>query len=277
MVWRGDSRFSAVAHWREYAPKVWDYEAQEYKLGGLWPQMPASQLSKVAEALVLRRACPADLSGLHVDEEMHAADAAESRERVEATVARLRGTTGRSAGSAGKPTSAEATSDDAQQDFVNAEVVDPSTAQSHGASQHAAEADQADSAAPLTQLEKARQEVVRTADCLDIVFGEVNDICFELNGVSYQDADARQLDDLVRLLANSDEYIGTPHMAARIAEFRRQRDEVAEDAEAPTPSRRRTATKKTAAKNTTSRKQTPAKTTATRRSPSAKTSSRSAK
>ncbi|MGW2961761.1 recombinase RecT [Streptomyces sp. NPDC001220] len=58
VLWRGDSRFPAVAHWREYAPKVWDYEAQEYKLGGLWPQMPASQLSKVAEALALRPRLP---------------------------------------------------------------------------------------------------------------------------------------------------------------------------------------------------------------------------
>ncbi|MET9964802.1 recombinase RecT [Streptomyces sp. NPDC006356] len=280
VVWRGDSRFSAVAHWREYAPKVWDYEAQEHKLGGLWPQMPASQLSKVAEALVLRRACPADLSGLHVDEEMHAADAAESRERVEGAVARLRGTAERKADSTQQAASGEATAEDGQSGVVEAEVVDPpatSTTQTGAASRDAIASEETGHAAPLTPLEAARQEVVRTADYLGILFGEVNDICFELNDVSYQDADAQQLNDLARLLARTDEHIGTPRMSARIAEFRRQREEAAEDAEAPKPSRRRTAAKKTVAKKTTPRKATPAKTTAKRRSTSAKTSSRSAK
>lgn len=258
VVWRGDSRFPAVAHWREYAPKVWDYEAQEYKLGGLWPQMPASQLSKVAEALALRRACPADLSGLHVDEEMHAADAAESRERVEVAAAHLRGTPQQPAGDPRRPTASDPEPDGPQQSAEEAEAVD---SPDESAVQQAAEAGETEGAEQLTPLERARQDVARTADYLEITFGEVNDVCFELNDVSYQDADAQQLDDLNRLLSSSDEHLGTPRMQARIAEFRQQRDGGAVEAEVPKASPRRTPAKKTAAKKTTPRRTTPAKTT----------------
>jgi phage recombination protein Bet len=52
----------AVAHWREYVPQ-----------GGqdkMWQKMPAGQLAKCAEALALRGAFPAELSGLYSDDEM---------------------------------------------------------------------------------------------------------------------------------------------------------------------------------------------------------------
>ncbi|MDQ8707856.1 recombinase RecT [Streptomyces sp. LHD-70] len=259
VLWRGESRFPAVAHWREYAPKVWDYESQDYKLGGLWPQMPASQLGKVAEALALRRACPADLSGLQVDEEMHAADAVESRERVEAAASRLRRSTASAPADPSRHSTEEASTERESQeaDVVDAEVVDQSGApaaqkeaseEPNGVTSRPATTDVADgrTADPLLL---ARQEVERTADFLEVTFGEVNDICFELNDVSYQDADAEQLNDLARLLAGSDEHLGTPRMTARIAAFRKQREE-SKEGDAGRKTARRTAAKTSASKTT---------------------------
>ena len=54
--------FSATARWEEYYPG----EAQ----GFTWRKMPHTMLAKCAEALALRRAFPADLSGLYTHEEM---------------------------------------------------------------------------------------------------------------------------------------------------------------------------------------------------------------
>ena len=56
---------TAVALFREYAQRK-----KDGSLSGMWPKMPCVMLAKVAEALALRRAFPAELSGLYTPEEM---------------------------------------------------------------------------------------------------------------------------------------------------------------------------------------------------------------
>ena len=55
-----------VAYWNEYVPK----DGQDL----MWKKMPHTMLSKVAEALALRKAFPQDLSGLYTNDEMVQAD-----------------------------------------------------------------------------------------------------------------------------------------------------------------------------------------------------------
>ncbi|HSS11655.1 MAG TPA: phage recombination protein Bet [Acidimicrobiales bacterium] len=57
--------FPAVALWREYAP-----DDLKTAAAFMWRKMPAGQLAKCCEALALRKAFPADLSGLYVHEEL---------------------------------------------------------------------------------------------------------------------------------------------------------------------------------------------------------------
>lgn len=65
---RGETRYSAavgVAIWDEYCQTT-----KDGKPAGLWATMPHVMLSKVAEAVALRKAYPNDLSGLYTAEEM---------------------------------------------------------------------------------------------------------------------------------------------------------------------------------------------------------------
>lgn len=58
-----------VAYWEEYAPKN-----NDGKVTGMWAKMPHTMISKVAEAVALRRAYPQDLSGLYTGDEMNQSD-----------------------------------------------------------------------------------------------------------------------------------------------------------------------------------------------------------
>lgn len=60
----------AVALFDEYAPR-----SKDGHLTGQWPQMPALMIAKCAEMLALRKAFPAELSGLYSAEEMAQAEA----------------------------------------------------------------------------------------------------------------------------------------------------------------------------------------------------------
>lgn len=62
--------YSATAYFDEYAPKM-----PNGKLFPMWEKMPRTMLEKCAEAKLLRKGFPEELSGLYADEEMHQADA----------------------------------------------------------------------------------------------------------------------------------------------------------------------------------------------------------
>lgn len=66
---RNEQRYCAsvgVAYWSEYVPM----QGQDF----MWKKMPHTMLSKVAEALALRKAYPQDLSGLYTNDEMQQAE-----------------------------------------------------------------------------------------------------------------------------------------------------------------------------------------------------------
>ena len=58
-----------VAYWDEYCQMDKDNKPM-----GLWGKMPHTMLSKVAEALALRKAYPQDLSGIYTSDEMQQSD-----------------------------------------------------------------------------------------------------------------------------------------------------------------------------------------------------------
>lgn len=62
----------AIARWSSYAQTYFKDGQQHYS--PMWKKMPDLMLSKVAEALALRKAFPAEMSGLYVAEEMQQAE-----------------------------------------------------------------------------------------------------------------------------------------------------------------------------------------------------------
>lgn len=56
----------ATAHWSEYCPTP----SKDGKISSFWVKMPHVMLAKCAEALALRKAFPANFSGLYTKEEM---------------------------------------------------------------------------------------------------------------------------------------------------------------------------------------------------------------
>jgi phage recombination protein Bet len=68
---RGDVRYPAavgLAYWDEYV------QTNKYGPSPMWKKMPHTMISKVAEALALRKAYPQDLSGLYTSDEMNQVD-----------------------------------------------------------------------------------------------------------------------------------------------------------------------------------------------------------
>lgn len=71
----------ATAYFEEYCQTTKDGRAM-----GLWGKMPRTMLAKCAEALALRKANPADLSGIYTKEEMEQADIVEIQTPVKESV-----------------------------------------------------------------------------------------------------------------------------------------------------------------------------------------------
>lgn len=72
------AEFPATARWSEYVQTKDEWVNQQRTgkkiVGDMWAKMPRTMLAKCAEALALRKAFPAELSGVYADVEMQQAD-----------------------------------------------------------------------------------------------------------------------------------------------------------------------------------------------------------
>jgi len=68
----------AVASFKTYAVKFYKKDTKSWELSAMWVRMPEVMIAKVAESLALRRAFPAELSGIYTDAEMEQADTSAS-------------------------------------------------------------------------------------------------------------------------------------------------------------------------------------------------------
>lgn len=68
---------AATAFYDEYCQKFMDKSTGEMKPSKFWLDMPHSQTAKCAEALALRKAFPAEMSGIYTKDEMQQAEAVE--------------------------------------------------------------------------------------------------------------------------------------------------------------------------------------------------------
>lgn len=68
---------AATAFYDEYCQKFADRATGEMKPTKFWADMPHSQTAKCAEALALRKAFPAEMSGIYTKEEMQQSEVAE--------------------------------------------------------------------------------------------------------------------------------------------------------------------------------------------------------
>src|SRR5262245_32160792 len=86
--------FVGMARWSEYVQVYYDTQARAEVVGEMWQRMPYLMLGKCAEALALRKAFPAELSGVYTPEELQrtdpeAADIGPLRQQIDQTLQAL--------------------------------------------------------------------------------------------------------------------------------------------------------------------------------------------